>query len=227
MHQLAFGVAHGLTLTHTLPAGYDTRELARTFISHCGTDLVEVPTPGEYSRLCGTSLFPQLLRVTRQLFLVNPELNSIYRIKDMSGNAENSGNIEVPALPVNTLQEGEYTSAVENSIRAIIRRYGEKSASKAEIQATMSAYMGQVAGAGVFSFDAQRDLIPWYETLDAEVIRLDGAAKRGRRDDEEQEEEDSPDEEEGGEKRDKHTKRPRERTPDGSDLGRCKCGFQG
>ncbi|KAF9020516.1 hypothetical protein BDZ89DRAFT_1138619 [Hymenopellis radicata] len=26
MHQLAFGVAHGLTLTHTLPAGYDTRD---------------------------------------------------------------------------------------------------------------------------------------------------------------------------------------------------------
>ncbi|KAF8903253.1 hypothetical protein CPB85DRAFT_1438403 [Mucidula mucida] len=180
------------------------------------------PTPGEYSRLRGTSQFPQLLRVTRQLAISRQQRIQIPSIaskfKDMSRNAENSGNIEVPALPVNTLQEGEYTTAVENSIRIIIRRYGEKTASKAEIQATMSAYMEQVARAGVYTFDAQRDLIPWYETLDAEVIRLDGAAKRGQRDDDD---DDDPDEEEGRDKEEgqnKRPKRPRDRTSAGSDL---------
>ncbi|KAF9052273.1 hypothetical protein BDZ89DRAFT_1056632 [Hymenopellis radicata] len=35
--------------------------------SYCGTDLVYLPTLGEYPRLRGKSQFPQLLRVTRQV----------------------------------------------------------------------------------------------------------------------------------------------------------------
>ncbi|KAF9030076.1 hypothetical protein BDZ89DRAFT_1245231 [Hymenopellis radicata] len=140
-------------------------------------------TPGEADMAVTRNvLLPlSLLTPSRQHFRVDTEYKfHLSNQQTMSPNAKNSeGDMSCPETPDSSLPEGEYFVVAADAIREIIARYGRGTASKGEIQAAIVSYIGDLAAAEVYDFDVHKELIPWLETLDAEVTRLDGAAKRG------------------------------------------------